>query len=209
MTNTQNEPVEVTQADRDVMADAFRDAFNWDESELAAIRRGDRDDRVVVQAFAKHRLSASSAVVDALREAEQIADTPGAGLISEESALRELGLLYNHRDDDSPQFTRWQMVVAMSHGAALANTPKQSAGLVEETYLVWSNEHRAWWRPNGRGYTIKLEAAGRYTREEAIDIAGGRLGWIKDREPDEIPVLERDALDAAKGILAALEGDRP
>lgn len=43
-----------------------------------------------------------------------------AKIISEETALYELGLLYNHKQDDSPQFTRWQMIVAMSHGFQMA-----------------------------------------------------------------------------------------
>lgn len=60
------------------------------------------------------RLEPSDAVV------EQIADSPGAGLISEEDGLRELGLLYNYAEDDSRQFTRWQMLIAMSHGFGLA-----------------------------------------------------------------------------------------
>lgn len=34
-------------------------------------------------------------------------------------------------------------------------------------FVVWSNEHRMWWRPNGRGYTDSLDEAGRYDRAEA------------------------------------------
>lgn len=64
---------------------------------------------------------------------------------------------------------------------------------MEERYLVWSNEHRAWWRPNAQGYTISLEKAGRYTRDEAIRHSIGR-----DQEPGqplpEIPVRESDVL---------------
>ena len=30
-------------------------------------------------------------------------------------------------------------------------------------YLIWSNEHRAWWRPNAKGYTVHIKTAGRYT----------------------------------------------
>lgn len=60
-------------------------------------------------------------------------------------------------------------------------------------YLIWSNEHRAWWRPNRQGYTIHLKAAGRYTREQAI--AESR---VRDQRPGEImpeiPVREEDVL---------------
>lgn len=37
-------------------------------------------------------------------------------------------------------------------------------------YLIWSNEHRAWWRGNERGYTGYIEEAGRYTYGEAYTI---------------------------------------
>ena len=39
----------------------------------------------------------------------------------DEELMAELALLYNHKDDDSRQFTRWQMVVAMRHGISLAD----------------------------------------------------------------------------------------
>lgn len=45
-------------------------------------------------------------------------------------------------------------------------------------YLIWSNEHRAWWRPNSAGYTIHAEAAGRYPHDKALAIcANARDGW--------------------------------
>jgi hypothetical protein len=44
----------------------------------------------------------------------------GATVITEQEALRQLGLLYNHKQDNSPQFTRWQMIAAMSHGYRMA-----------------------------------------------------------------------------------------
>ncbi|MDB5597416.1 MAG: hypothetical protein JWM36_4377 [Hyphomicrobiales bacterium] len=67
------------------------------------------------------------------------------------------------------------------------------AQLESAAYLVWSNEHRAWWRPNCAGYTIHSAAAGRYPRGEALSICrGARNGWNPDRAPDEVPVAERD-----------------
>jgi len=60
-------------------------------------------------------------------------------------------------------------------------------------YLIWSNEHRAWWRPNSQGYTTHLEKAGRYTRQDAI-----RKSAIRDQEPGqplpELPIREDDVL---------------
>ena len=66
------------------------------------------------------------------------------------------------------------------------------AGVAE--YVIWSNEHRTWWRANSQGYTIDLAAAGRYTRAEAISIASGsRDGWGPRRVPDEIALPLADA----------------
>lgn len=62
-------------------------------------------------------------------------------------------------------------------------------------YLIWSNEHQAWWRPNSSGYTTFVEAAGRYPRAEAISIASGaRDGWTEGEAPSEIAVSEADVL---------------
>lgn len=37
-------------------------------------------------------------------------------------------------------------------------------------YVIWSNNHQAWWRPASRGYTRWLEEAGCYDEAEAIAI---------------------------------------
>jgi hypothetical protein len=34
-------------------------------------------------------------------------------------------------------------------------------------WLIWSNEHNAWWRPNAYGYTENIEEAGRYILSDA------------------------------------------
>jgi hypothetical protein len=70
-------------------------------------------------------------------------------------------------------------------------------------YLNWSNEHRMWWRPNRGGYTHSLEAAGCYTREEAIKTcAFGRDGRGSHEIPPEMPVDEIDALECAERFSA-------
>ena len=69
-------------------------------------------------------------------------------------------------------------------------------------YLIWSNEHRMWWKPARRGYTEGLALAGRYTREEALQICkdalptAGHLGVIS-----EIPVREEDLREFLSGPL--------
>lgn len=64
-------------------------------------------------------------------------------------------------------------------------------------YLVWSNEHAAWWGKDRCGYTRIIANAGRYSRAEALSIAGTREGgWhVRKGNPDEIAIPEQDAID--------------
>ena len=62
-------------------------------------------------------------------------------------------------------------------------------------YLIWSNEHQLWWRPGSMGYTSSVDEAGRYERQEALDIASGsRDGWFYGEAPPEIAISETDVL---------------
>lgn len=38
-----------------------------------------------------------------------------------------------------------------------------------KTVRIWSAEHRAWWRPNGNGYTSQPDQAGLYDFADAYD----------------------------------------
>jgi hypothetical protein len=54
-------------------------------------------------------------------------------------------------------------------------------------YLIWSNEHRGWWKPRKAGYTPFIEEAGRWPEGEARTIVarctlGGRLAYAKFNE---------------------------
>lgn len=40
-------------------------------------------------------------------------------------------------------------------------------------WLIWSIEHKAWWRPAHAGYTELKSDAGSYSYEEALDIVKG------------------------------------
>jgi hypothetical protein len=40
----------------------------------------------------------------------------------------------------------------------------------DQRFLIWSNEHRAWWRPNEMGYTARKADAGSYSWAEAVAI---------------------------------------
>jgi hypothetical protein len=56
-------------------------------------------------------------------------------------------------------------------------------------YLIWSVEHRAWWRSRGFGFTTAAHKAGYYSEEEAREIVdranvGGRLEGIMVPAPN-------------------------
>jgi len=61
-----------------------------------------------------------------------------------------------------------------------------------DNYLIWSNQHRAWWGPNGCGYTTDHAGAGRYSREDAI-FHSASAPHAKGA-PEEVPVREADLL---------------
>lgn len=74
--------------------------------------------------------------------------------------------------------------------------------LDDSRYLIWSNEHRMWWRPNSAGYTRLFGMAGVYSAEDAIRIcARGRDGWASNEPPSEIPVREADVRECVKRDL--------
>jgi hypothetical protein len=59
-------------------------------------------------------------------------------------------------------------------------------------YLVWSNEHQAWWRGGHRGYTSSIEEAGRYERSDAEGIVAGATldGLLTVRRTDPVTGIE-------------------
>lgn len=65
-------------------------------------------------------------------------------------------------------------------------------------YVIWSNEHNAWWGANHMGYYQSVENAGSYTLEEALKICNqANYGWNTDRLksiPNELPIPKHAAL---------------
>lgn len=47
-------------------------------------------------------------------------------------------------------------------------------------FLVWSEEHGAWWRPGHMGYTQSIREAGRYSLQEAADICAKANRYVAD-----------------------------
>lgn len=75
---------------------------------------------------------------------------------------------------------------------------------MDDIYLVWSNEHKAWWGPAYHGYVEGLRKAGRYTRSQALAICRDAIptamhvGIIS-----EIPVRLVDVVDFLRGQICA------
>lgn len=64
----------------------------------------------------------------------------------------------------------------------------------DDSYLIWSHEHSAWWATGGHGYHRRLTLAARFSREQAMDICvkampgtAAHLGALP-----ELPVREAD-----------------
>lgn len=64
---------------------------------------------------------------------------------------------------------------------------------MREEYLIWSNEHRLWWRAGAHGYTSDIGKAGRYSREEALRHSSGR-DQVPGEPLPELPVRVDDVL---------------
>lgn len=81
-------------------------------------------------------------------------------------------------------------------------SPDQIRKEADDLCVVWSNEHRAWWRANSAGYVNDVRGAGVYSRDEAMSISRcARDGWFDGRRPDEIPVRVADLPQWAREAL--------
>jgi len=69
----------------------------------------------------------------------------------------------------------------------------QLAALLSKGWLVWSNEHSAWWNPERLGYTQRMELAGRYSLKEAEACAEMRS---RDVVPPEVIVPSPELREA-------------
>jgi hypothetical protein len=65
-----------------------------------------------------------------------------------------------------------------------------------KVWLVWSNEHRAWWAPDRCGYRQRVDEAGRYTCEEAMACCAMRSNT---GIPPEVMVPSPEYLESLAG----------
>jgi len=80
-------------------------------------------------------------------------------------------------------------------------TTEKDHQLPEQLYLIWSEEHGAWWKRESGGqtwgYTHSMEQAGRYTKERAAQIVAKAnavvhrdTGFYPDRSFNEIAITD-------------------
>lgn len=57
-------------------------------------------------------------------------------------------------------------------------------------WLIWSNEHKGWWKSGNHGYTRDVASAARFTFEEACEKLhdANRYHWFCLAEPNETMV---------------------
>ena len=60
----------------------------------------------------------------------------------------------------------------------------------ERRWLIWSEEHGAWWRPGHAGYTRSMREAGRYGLEEAVAIIKEANRFLPPSRFNEAVVLD-------------------
>ena len=66
-------------------------------------------------------------------------------------------------------------------------------------YLIWSNEHTAWWKPRRYGYTNDRSEAGRFALDEALEIVTQANCWTSDSlRPQEAMVPEDPYWDVVR-----------
>jgi hypothetical protein len=67
-------------------------------------------------------------------------------------------------------------------------------------WLIWSNEHRAWWKPDGYGYTTLTQRAGFYTKTDAERIVA-QANIVPRNPPNEVMVLAPDPDDIHREVV--------
>ncbi|HEY8191637.1 MAG TPA: hypothetical protein VIG74_04370 [Alphaproteobacteria bacterium] len=69
---------------------------------------------------------------------------------------------------------------------------RQPRELLQEQWLIWSNEHGGWWAPRRNGYVTLREEAGRYSFKDALQIVQSANYPRPEKTPNEAMVLDVD-----------------
>lgn len=81
---------------------------------------------------------------------------------------------------------------------------KAETETMADRYLIWSHEHKAWWRAGGMGYATRIADAGRFSREDAMLICIRAMPGA-NHVLNELPVREMD-VDAMIIAFEAMYG---
>lgn len=106
-------------------------------------------------------------------------------------------------DRENPLYRRLVEVVGREAAEAMLVATWPGLDPVWSPYLVWSNEHVAWWRPGRSGYTMDIREAGVYSETEARDIVAQATlvqEWDKSI-PNELPVRLADLPEEARALV--------
>lgn len=64
---------------------------------------------------------------------------------------------------------------------------------MDKMWLIWSNEHNAWWRWNECGYTPWKIGAGQYTYEDALRIVHNANKFCGDTPNEAMIPFEEES----------------
>lgn len=89
----------------------------------------------------------------------------------------------------------------LDEAVAALSAKGREPDMAGRVWLIWSNEHRAWWRANGQGYTATVADAGRYTLHEGKNICheAGTMDMYPNATtqiPAEVLVISPEATGA-------------
>lgn len=62
----------------------------------------------------------------------------------------------------------------------------------EHTYVIWSFEHKRWWRSDRGGYTDFLDEAARFTEDDAKALVDTANQYAKEHPGPWPPVIPED-----------------
>ena len=80
--------------------------------------------------------------------------------------------------------------------------------MMPELYLIWSNEHRAWWAPNECGYRKDWREAGLYTHDAAVRICADANSHLSPNQAPHETMIAVSALPPTRAAVAARLADR-